>query len=71
MNEFYWSNAYRVYYVDLTRCNISDLNTSKKLTVSFTNNTNCTLDIMFFTEIFWEIIVDVETEAVQTSASQF
>ena len=42
INEFYWSNAYRVYYVDLTRCNISDLNTPKNLSVSFSNNTNCT-----------------------------
>ena len=65
INEFYWSNAYRVYYVDLTRCNISDLNTSKNLSVSFTNNTNLTLDVLFFTEIFKNIVVDVETGAVQ------
>ena len=65
INEFYWSNAYRVYYVDLTRCNISDLNTPKNLSVSFNNNTNCTLDVMFFTEYFKEIVVDVETGAVQ------
>ena len=65
MNEFYWSNAYRVYYVDLTRCNVSDLNTSKNLSISFTNNTNLSLDILFFTEVFKNITIDVETGAVQ------
>jgi hypothetical protein len=65
MNKFYWSNVYRVYYVDLTRCNISDLNTSKNLSISFTNNTNLILDVLFFTEIFKNIVVDVEPGAVQ------
>ena len=43
----------------------SYLNTPKNLSVNFNNNTNCTLDVMFFTEYFKEIVVDVETGAIQ------
>ena len=64
LNEFYWSNAYRVYYVDCSRANVADLMTPRNVNVSFLNNTNVTIDVMIFVEYFTEMIVDVETGMV-------
>lgn len=65
ISQSFWENAYRCYYVDCSRGTISDSITPRNITVTFTNNTNCTLDFMVFTEYFSEIIVDVETGLVR------
>jgi len=64
ISENYWTNFYRAYYVDCTRCNISDMNTPRNVNVSFNNNTNCTLDVMIFTEYFSECVVNVQNGRV-------
>ena len=64
INEFYWNTTYRTYYVDCSRGNLSDLMTPRNVNVSFTNNTNVTIDMMIFTEYFTEMVVDVETGLV-------
>jgi hypothetical protein len=64
VNEYYWNNCYRTYYVDCTRANISDQMSPRNVNISFTNNTNANIDIFVFTEYFTEIVVDVETGLV-------
>jgi hypothetical protein len=61
ISENYFEQAYRAYYVDLTRANEADLLTARNLNCSFTNNTLQTLDILVYTEYFKELVVDVET----------
>ena len=64
INENYWTNAYRTYYVDCSRANIADLMTPRNVNISFNNNSNVTIDVMVFTEYFTEMTVDVETGLV-------
>ena len=61
INENYWNNAYKAYYVDLSRANEADLLTPRNVNVSFTNNSLQTIDCLVFTEYFREMVVDVET----------
>ena len=65
INENFWTNAYRTYYVDCSRANIADLMTSRNVNVTFQNNSNVTIDVMVFTEYFTEMTVDVETGLIQ------
>ena len=65
INENYWTNAYRTYYVDCTRANNADLMTPRNVNISFNNHSNVTIDVMVFTEYFQEMTVDVETGLVQ------
>ena len=65
INQIQWENAMRFYYVDLSRSTVSDLNTTKQLNISFNNNTNCTIDVMFFIERFKSIALDVQRGIVQ------
>jgi len=64
INQNYWENSYRAYYVDCTRGNISDLLSPRNVNVSFTNNSNVTIDVLVFTEYFSDFVVDVETGIV-------
>ena len=61
INENYWNNAYKAYYVDLARANEADLLTPRNVQVSFTNNSLQTIDCLVFTEYYKEMVVDVET----------
>jgi hypothetical protein len=65
INENLWTNAYRTYYVDCSRANIADLMTPRNVNVTFTNNSNVTIDVLIYTEFFTEMTVDVETGLVQ------
>ena len=60
INQAYWE-ANRMYYVDLSRCNPADLLTPRNITISFTNNSNVTIDVQVFTEYYREMTLDVET----------
>jgi hypothetical protein len=40
------------------------MNTPRNVNVSFTNNTNCTLDVLIFTEYFTELTVNVQNGRV-------
>ena len=66
INQNYWENAFRVYYVDCTRCNIADMMTPRNINVTFTNNSLQTIDCLIFTEYFKEITVDCETGLIET-----
>ena len=61
INQNYWENAYRAYYCDATRGNISDLLAPRNVNISFTNNSNLNIDVLVFTEYFSDFVVDVET----------
>ena len=61
INENYWNNAYKAYYVDLSRANEADLLTPRVVNISFTNNSLQTIDALVYTEYFREMVVDVET----------
>lgn len=61
INEFMYSNSYRPYYVDCSRGNVGDLLTPRNVNLTFTNNSNLTIDVMIFTEYYQELTIDVET----------
>lgn len=61
IDEYYWNNGYRAYYVDVSRGNLSDMMESRNVNVSFTNNTNVNLDVMVFVEYYQSLEIDVET----------
>ena len=63
INQVAWENS-RMYYIDLSRCNPADLLTPRNITISFTNNSNVTIDVQVFTEYFREITMNVETGLV-------
>jgi len=56
-----WTNNYRVYYVDCSRANLADLNSSRNVNVSFTNNSLQSIDCLVFTEYYRDVVIDVET----------
>jgi hypothetical protein len=56
-----WTNNYRVYYVDCSRANLADLNSSRNVNVSFTNNSLQSIDCLVFTEFYRDLVIDVET----------
>jgi len=62
-DENWWLHN-RVYYINLERCNISDQMTPRQLTLTFTNNSNVTIDINVFTEYYRECTIDVETSLI-------
>lgn len=64
INQSYWDNGYRAYYVDVSRANIADLMTPRNINITFTNNCNLSIDCLVFTEYFKEITLDVETGIV-------
>jgi len=64
LNQTYWENAYRVYYVDCTRGMPGDLMSPRTVLASWQNNTNVTVDYMTFVEYYTEASVNVETGIV-------
>jgi len=67
ISQAMWENGYRVYFVNLERGNLADLNTSRNINISFTNNTLQALDIVTFIEYYREGVVDVETGLLTTN----
>ena len=59
-----WENAYRVYFVDLSRSLEGDMINPRNITFSFNNNTNITIDILTYVEYYQIAEVDVETGRV-------
>ena len=64
INQAYWENIYRAYYIDCSRASIADSMTPRNINLSFTNNSLQTIDVLVFTEYFKEMVVDVETGLV-------
>jgi hypothetical protein len=69
VDQYRWENQMRFYYVNCERGNATDFLTPKQLSVSFLNNTNHTIDVMFFTEIYKTIEYGVEDGLVNTDIS--
>jgi len=61
ISEYMYSNSYRPYYIDCSRGNVADLLSLRNVNISFTNNSNITIDVMVFTEYFQDFLIDVET----------
>ena len=61
LNQDYWENAFRCYYLALDRSNPADKKLGRSLSVSFINNSNCAIDVMYFIFYNKEIFVDVQT----------
>ncbi len=66
INQEYYDNAYRVYYVDCSRANNADMHTPRNVNITFTNNSLQTIDCLIFTEYFKELVIDVETGLIET-----
>jgi len=62
ISQYAWEQGSpRVYYIDCARGNISDSLTPRNVNLSFTNNTNQSIDILIFTEYYQELTVNVES----------
>jgi hypothetical protein len=53
-----WENCNRFYYITLSRSNLADKKLMRSLSVSFTNNSLCSIDLMFFIYYEKSCIVD-------------
>jgi hypothetical protein len=60
----YWSNGYRTYYIALDKSNPADKAIGRSLSVSFVNNSQCPIDMLYFIFYMKEIEVDVQTGVV-------
>jgi hypothetical protein len=47
-----WQNANRFYYITLSRSNLSDKKLMRSIQISFLNESNCSIDLMYF--IYYE-----------------
>jgi len=59
-----WWEQNRVYFVNLARDSPADRATPRNILVSFTNNTNITIDVMVFVVYADRIVVDVKSGLV-------
>ena len=64
-SEYNFENAYRCYYVDLSRGTLADELTDRTISMSLTNNNNATIDLYTFVEYFNEIEINVENGIVK------
>ena len=64
-NQLAWVQGTRCYSIDCSRSTMSDLLATKQLNVTFNNNTNVTLDILFFIEKVSQFVIDVESGQIK------
>ena len=64
ITQQFW-DANRVYFIDCSRGLLSDQMVSRNVDVSFSNNTNVPISVVIYVLYNKEIIVDVETGAIQ------
>ena len=64
INQEFWENGYRVYYMDLARSRDVDKDTPRELTVKARNNTQVPLDCLMFLVYLDKFNVDVVTGAI-------
>ena len=65
LSQYAWENGMRAYYVDLTRGTLADQMNARNLNITFQNNSNITIDVLTFTEVYKEIVLDVETGLIK------
>ena len=64
INQAWWENN-RVYYVDLKRSRDADKASTRNLNISFTNNSQVTIDCLVYTIFLDKLVVDVETGLIR------
>ena len=65
INQNWWEQVGRVYWVDLARGTEADKATTRNLNISFTNNNNVVIDCMVFTCYLDRIVLNVENGMVK------
>lgn len=65
LSQYVWENGSRIYYIDLTRGSLADQMNARNLNITFQNNSNVTIDVLTFTEVYKEIVLDVETGLIK------
>ena len=60
LNQKYWEEAYKVYYIDLARCNKSDRNILRSLELKFTNINNVAIDLIYIT--IYDSVAELNTQ---------
>jgi hypothetical protein len=66
ISQYAWEQGSpRVYYIDCARGNISDSLTPRNVTLSFTNNSLQTIDVLVFVEYFQELEINVESGLIK------
>ena len=64
INQSWWESN-RVYWVDLGRGTEADKATSRNLNISFSNNSNLTIDVLVFTIYLDRFVLNCETGSVK------
>ena len=64
INQEFWENGYRVYFMDLARSRDVDKDTPRELTVKAKNNTAVPLDCLMFLVYLDKFNIDVVTGAI-------
>jgi hypothetical protein len=64
INQEFWENGFRVYYMDLARSRDVDKDTPRELTVKAKNNTAVPLDCLMFLVYLDKFNIDVVTGAI-------
>ena len=64
INQEFWENGYRVYYMDLARSRDVDKDTPRELTVKAKNNTQVPIDCLMFLVYLDKFNIDVVTGAI-------
>lgn len=64
VSQAWWENN-RVYWIDLKRARDADKASTRNLNISFTNNSNLTIDLLVFTIYLDKLVIDVETGLIR------
>jgi len=64
ISQGYWESS-KWYFVNVERANISDKLQPRNINVSFNNNSNVPIDVIFFTFYSDQLKIDVETGIVE------
>ena len=66
ISQKYWQEVFKSYYIALDRCNPADKSIGRSLSVSFINNSNCSIDVLYFIYYMKEIEVDVQSGIISS-----
>jgi hypothetical protein len=61
ISQKYWEEAFKVYYIDLSRCNKSDRNVFRSLELKFVNINNVAIDMVYIITYDEEVTLNTQT----------
>jgi hypothetical protein len=61
ISQKYWEEAYKVYYIDLSRCNKSDRNVFRSLELKFVNTNIVAIDMIYIIVYDEEVTLNTQT----------